>query len=96
MIFDGEAIIESIVDGDPELPHELNAEGPGVNLDGAAPLWEGVANKPFAELGSTLKVVNGVLDVNTADAAERDNTQPITSAAVFAELGNIDALLAAL
>ena len=32
----------------------------------------------------------------TADAVEQDNTKPITSAAVFVEVGNIEALLAAL
>lgn len=36
----------------------------------------------------------GVLSVDTADIAEQDNTRPITSAAVHAELGNIEALLA--
>lgn len=36
----------------------------------------------------------GKLSVNTAKDAEQDNTLPITSAAVFAEIGNIDALLA--
>ena len=36
----------------------------------------------------------GQLSVNTAKDAEQDNTLPITSAAVYTELGNIDALLA--
>ncbi len=35
----------------------------------------------------------GVLSVNTADVAEADNTLPITSAAVYTEIGNIDAIL---
>lgn len=41
----------------------------------------------------TLTLENGVLSVNTADVVEADNTRPITSAAVHAEIGNIDALL---
>lgn len=41
----------------------------------------------------TLTLENGILSVNTADAAEADNTLPITSAAVATEIGNIDALL---
>lgn len=45
------------------------------------------------ELGSTLKVADGVLDVNTSDAPEQDNTLPITSAAVYSTVGNIEALL---
>ena len=36
---------------------------------------------------------DGVLSVNTADDVEQDNTLPVTSAAVFAEVGNINALL---
>lgn len=38
----------------------------------------------------------GRLSVNTAKDAEQDNTLPITSAAVFTEIGNIDALLASI
>lgn len=34
------------------------------------------------------------LSVDTAKAVERDNTKPITSAAVYVEVGNINALLA--
>lgn len=36
---------------------------------------------------------SGVLSVVKADKAEQDNTHPITSAAVYTEIGNIDALL---
>ena len=35
----------------------------------------------------------GVLSVDTANEAEQDNTRPITSAGVFATVGNINALL---
>lgn len=41
----------------------------------------------------TLSLKNGVLSVNTADTAEENNTLPITSAAVFTEIGNINVLL---
>lgn len=44
-------------------------------------------------LDNTLKLANGVLGVNTADTAEQDNTLPITSAAVAASVGNIEAIL---
>nr|DAL39409.1 MAG TPA_asm: hypothetical protein [Caudoviricetes sp.] len=37
---------------------------------------------------------DGTLSVDTADRAEEDNTKPITSAAVYTEIGNINALLA--
>lgn len=43
--------------------------------------------------GVTLQFKNGVLAVNTADVVEKDNTLPITSAAVYEAVGNINALL---
>lgn len=42
----------------------------------------------------TLSLKNGILSVNTADEVEKDNTLPVTSAAVYTEVGNINALLA--
>ena len=47
-------------------------------------------------IGDGLKVENGKLSVDTATAVEQDNTKPITSAAVYEEVGNINALLATL
>lgn len=49
-------------------------------------------------IGSGLKLdpVTHTLSVDAADAAEQGNTKPITSAAVYAEVGNINALLATL
>ena len=51
---------------------------------------DGVRFKP----DETLTLKDGVLSVNTADKVEEDNTLPVTSAAVYAEVGNINALLA--
>lgn len=48
------------------------------------------------QIGDGLKVVEGVLMVDAAQAVEQDNTRPVTSAAVYTEIGNIEALLAAL
>lgn len=45
-------------------------------------------------IGDGLKVENGKLSVDTATAAEQDNTKPITSGAVYTTVGNINALLA--
>lgn len=45
------------------------------------------------EIGHGLKVENNVLSVNSADGVEQDNTLPITSAAVYATVGNIGAIL---
>ena len=52
----------------------------------------GGGNFPY-KLGPTLKVVDSTLDVNTADDVQQDNTLPITSAAVYQTVGNIDILL---
>lgn len=45
------------------------------------------------ETDGTLTLKDGVLSVNTTDQMEQDNTLPITSAGVFATVGNIEALL---
>lgn len=41
----------------------------------------------------TLTLKDGILSVNTTDRMEQDNTLPMTSAGVFATVGNIEALL---
>ena len=46
------------------------------------------------KIGYGLKVLDNTLMVDAADAVEQDNTKPVTSAAVFTEVGNINALLA--
>lgn len=52
---------------------------------------EGISYK----IGHGLKVTNGdTLEVDAADKVEEDNTRPVTSAAVYTEVGNINALLA--
>ena len=47
----------------------------------------------YFETDETLSLKDGVLSVNTADVAEKDNTLPITSAAVHTQIGNIEVLL---
>ena len=47
----------------------------------------------FAIDNETLIVKNGVLRVNTINEVQQDNTQPITSAAVYTTVGNISAIL---
>ena len=44
--------------------------------------------------GLKLDAATNTLSVDTADAVEEDNTKPVTSAAVYTEVGNINALLA--
>lgn len=45
------------------------------------------------QVDETLTLKEGVLSVNTTDSMEQDNTLPITSAGVYATVGNIEALL---
>lgn len=47
-------------------------------------------------IGDGLKIdaATNTLSVDTAEAVEKDNTKPVTSAAVYTEVGNINALLA--
>lgn len=46
------------------------------------------------KVGDGLKITReGRLSVDAAGQAEQDNTKPITSAAVYAEIGNINSLL---
>lgn len=47
----------------------------------------------YFKTDETLTLEDGILSVNTADDVEQDNTLPITSAAVYTEVGNINALL---
>lgn len=56
-------------------------------------LQSGGGSFPF-KLGDNLQVIDGTLSVKTADVMEADNSLPITSSAVYVEVGNINALLA--
>ncbi len=44
--------------------------------------------------GLKLDAETNTLSVDTAESVEKDNTKPVTSAAVYTEVGNINALLA--
>ena len=59
--------------------------------------WGQISGKPFDTIdGNTLVNRSGTLCVNTTDAAEQDNTRPITSSGVHVICGNINALLQAI
>lgn len=51
---------------------------------------------PAYKIGNGLKLdaETNTLSVDSADTVEQDNTRPVTSAAVYATVGNINALLA--
>ena len=69
----------------------------GTLLDGIAPLIESIetGGGTAYTIGHGLKLdaETNTLSVDTADKMEQDNTLPITSAAVYVEVGNINALL---
>ncbi|MDY3906235.1 MAG: hypothetical protein SOZ47_05485 [Lawsonibacter sp.] len=62
-------------------------------VESVFPLPAGGSGGTYFTTDETLTLKEGVLSVNTADAAEQDNTLPITSAAVHSAMGNIEALL---
>ena len=45
------------------------------------------------EAGENIEIVDNKISVQTAPNVEKDNTKPITSAAVYTEVGNINVLL---
>lgn len=45
------------------------------------------------KIGDGLKISDQVVSVDTATDVEQDNTKPITSAAVYVTVGNIDSIL---
>lgn len=55
--------------------------------------WNDMEGKPFSEIGEGLKVDGGKLTVDTTDKIEQGNIKPVTSAAVYTEIGNINAIL---
>ena len=48
------------------------------------------------EIGNGLKLENNILSVDTAIEVEEDNSKPVTSAAVYTVVGNINAILESL
>jgi hypothetical protein len=67
-------------------------EGPPGPAGPAGPAGEGVA----FDTDNTLSLAEGILSVNTTDTAEPDSELPITSAGVYAIVGNIEDALAAI
>lgn len=69
----------SMADMPPIEPVAIKIPGSGGNVD--------------FKIDETLTFKDGFLSVNTTDKMEQDNTLPITSAGVYATVGNIEALL---
>lgn len=60
---------------------------------GGAKSWSELEEKPFATVGAGLTVSGTELRVDASNAVEQGNTKPVTSAAVYSVVGNIQALL---
>lgn len=76
---------------------ELGAPAPvGVDFNVTVRQSGGGSGGGGYQIGDGLKLdaETNTLSVDTADAVEKDNTKPVTSAAVYTEVGNINALLA--
>lgn len=73
-----------------ELTVEIVGSGPP-----GPPGKDGSGLPPGGYIGDiVMKTLSGDIWVTPANAAEQDNTIPITSAGVYREIGNINALLA--
>ena len=70
--------------------HTVNIEA---NIPGTLHIHTSTGSGIDFKIDETLTLKDGVLSVNTTDLMERDNTLPITSAGVYATVGNIEALL---
>lgn len=97
VVLDGDLSLDIQMDGDMSLNITTDGEaGTVIRVNEG-----GVALRPATTerlggiiVGEDLTITHsGVLSVIKADRAEQDNTHPITSAAVYTEIGNIDALL---
>ena len=89
----GGTSVVTFTDGN-ELLIKNGRDGKGGGGEGGTEYWDDLKGKPFETLGEDFIVQGAELRLNKADVVEQDNTKPITSAAVFAEVGNIAAILA--
>ena len=97
VVIDGEVSLLNQIDGDMNLNAEIDGEAGAVTV---VETGDGVLRPATRTtlggiiVGEDLKITqSGVLSINKATKVEQDNTRPITSAAVYTEIGNIDALL---
>lgn len=82
---------------DQVLEAGTKAQEAAQSAENAAKQAENAVPAGSLTIGNGLKWESpGKLAVDTADKVEQDNTKPVTSAAVHTEIGNIEALLAAL
>lgn len=68
-------------------------EGKVLTVSDGEAVWGVASGGGSFQIGHGLLLEDNVLSVNVVNDAERDNTLPITSAAVYTTVGNIDSLL---
>lgn len=93
VVLDGELILEIPLDGEISLDNVLDGDvGVQMIATNLRPATTSLLGGII--VGDDLSITpQGRLSVIKANRAEQDNTHPITSAAVYTEIGNIDALL---
>lgn len=89
-----EAALDEILNHDPDTPDVPAVDEEKVREIVRTELPDALPSSLRTD--DTLVFTNGVLRVNTALSVEQDNTRPVTSAAVYTVVGNIDALLDAI
>ncbi|MGI6014441.1 MAG: hypothetical protein ACOX7K_09230 [Oscillospiraceae bacterium] len=89
---DGE-IVEIISSGIRTISVDGTIVSPDQDKNVNLPIKEKITAYLQNNIGNGLQLNGEILSVDTANDAEEDNTKPITSGAVYTEIGNIDALL---
>lgn len=97
VVLDGELSLNLNNDGDMEMDIPVDGESGIVTVIERGETILRPATRTILGgiiVGEDLQITqSGVLSVTKANAVEQDNTHPITAAAVYTEVGNIDALL---
>ncbi|BCI60652.1 hypothetical protein [Solibaculum mannosilyticum] len=80
----------------PDVDGEIAQQYPTILQDYGARIKNLEENGPGPgyKIGDGLILQGGVLSVDTINEVEEDNTKPVTSGAVYMQLGNVEALLA--
>lgn len=80
----------------PNVDGEIEAQYPTILQDHEARIEDLEENGPGPgyKIGDGLILQGGVLSVDTINEVKEDNTKPVTSGAVYMQLGNVEALLA--
>lgn len=90
-----EDTLVGVINPEEQLNGQID-QGVDVIYDGDNVYWHNIKEKPFDTIGDNLIVENRVLKVNTINQMLEDNTRPITSGAVYTEVGNIEVILSLL